>query len=152
MKFVKGSSFKGCKPTWYLVLDGKDAEQFTASILRGNGERFLRDPHGDRSSVIAAQASMKLAMMLDLGLHDRTGYFVNRRGGMCHTLYGIVERKTSSMWPEKTEIAITRWPGGVHFYVKVDGQDVEWRGQNKWTTESAARDAANHYLQKATRE
>jgi len=49
---------------------------------------------------------------------------------------------------EKTEeaISIFKWPGGKHFYAKVNGFDVVVDDKQKWNTESAAKKAAEKFM------
>jgi len=49
---------------------------------------------------------------------------------------------------EKSEgaISIFKWPGGKHFYAKVNGFDVVVNEVGKWNTESAAKKAAEKFM------
>lgn len=148
MKFVLGKPHKLVGPCWYLVIDCRDAEKYVASIIRHNAMKFAKDPHkGDITAVLALK-SMVMAMQFDLGCHDRDGWYVGRRGGMCPNLVEIIKEVESDNWPETERISITKWPGGKHYYARVDEQDVEWGGLNKWSTNEAAREAAVKFMEK----
>lgn len=146
MRFVLGRPAKGCDPCWYVRLDCREAEVFVAAILRDNSANFARDPHKGAISAICAIASMQLAMQIDLGFHDRHGYYVGRKGGMCPKLFEIIEEREIDTWPDGPRIETFRWPNGKHYYAKVDGTDVEYKGQTKWNTHEAAQSAAEAFV------
>ena len=62
----------------------------------------------------------------------------------------IVEKCTSKnfVFPVLSErdIKITRWPGGNHFYIMVDGKTATLDGVYKWNTVGAAEDAKKKHL------
>lgn len=146
MRFVLGKPHKLVKPGWYLVLDSREAEEQVANTLRKNSKNFALDPHKSYFTNLLALVSMRLAMEIDCGLHDRMGYYVNREGGMCPQLYKITEERDCDNWPDVPRISISRWPNGKHFYVKVDDIDIEWNRRRKWCTERAAQKAAESFI------
>jgi hypothetical protein len=148
MRFVKGCPHKGSKSCWYVVLDCREAELFVAKLLAGRSLELLRDPHRDITSVMAAQAGTALSLDLTSGVHDRKGFYVGRSGGMAPTLHKILEERERDDWPDAPRVRISRWPGGSHFYVTIDGRDFEWNGQNKWPTASSAEEAVQEWRTK----
>lgn len=146
MKFVFGKPHKLVEPGWYLVLDSRDAEERVALILTNNAKRFVSDPHGGEISAHLALITTRLAMEIYCGLHDRLGFYVGRSGGMCPNLVEIIEEREGNEWPDKPRVSIGKWPNGKQYYARVDDIDLEWRGSNKWNTESAAQKAADEYI------
>jgi len=54
--------------------------------------------------------------------------------------------------PECNKIEVTQWPRGIHYYAKVDGVEVNVRGENKWLSKFSAEQAAKEWIkQKAGR-
>lgn len=146
MKFVLGKSCKSANACWYLVLDCRDAEEAVVSILRANSARFAIDAHESDIFATLALTSMLLAVQIDSGTHDRGGYYVNRNGDMCSSLVEVLEERDVDTWPDVEKITTFRWPYGKHYYVKVDGVNLEWEGKTKWNTHKAAREAAEAFI------
>ncbi len=48
----------------------------------------------------------------------------------------------------KEDIEILKFRGGKHYYAKIGGTDVVWRGKQKWNTHDAAESAALNFLEK----
>ena len=150
--FVYGKAHKLVGPAWYLILSGRKEQDMVATILRDNCARFCRDPHYGPESAMKAFASMQMAMEVDLGFTNRMGFHVNKNGGMCSKLAEVIKTVEVDTWPELERITISQWPGAKHFYVRVDGGDVIWKGQSKWNTHKAAERAGIAYMaQKETK-
>lgn len=148
MKFVLGKPHKLVPASWYLVVDCRDAEKCVASILRNNWLSFTKDPHQDDISPHIINMTLNYATLFDLGTHERSGWYVNHRGGMCPKLVEILKEVKSDSWPGVERISISKWPAGKHFYAKVDEQDVVWNGVNKWCSERAAMESAKAFMNK----
>ncbi len=144
--FVFGRAHKLVEPAWYLILSGRKEQDMVATILRDNYVRFCRDPHRGEASVIAAIASMQIAMEVDVGFTNRKGFYVNKNGGMYPELVEVIKKVEADTWPEMERVTISQWPGAKHFYVRVDGIDVVWNGQSKWNTRKAAERVGMAYM------
>lgn len=73
--------------------------------------------------------------------------FVNSHGGYFALIDGIVVKATREVkdyvLPQNEgNITIAKWPGGTHWYARVDGTDIEMHGQTKWLSEIGAKNAA----------
>jgi hypothetical protein len=146
--FVFGKAHPLVGPAWYLHLEGRREQDVVRNILLDNCTKFIRDPHFSPGHGIAAQASMGLAMAVDCGL-DRMGWYVNKNGGMVPKLAQVLRRVEAASWPDAERISVSRWPNQKHYYARVDGLDVVWEGDSKWNTETAARRAAEKFMEKA---
>lgn len=89
--------------------------------------------------------------------YSREGYlFINRNGAIIPIRnYKVLEerRVRSFAWPEqkltKKDIKITRWPGGKHYYAKIDTLEVkDEAGKIKWNTKAEAQRQAEKYLER----
>lgn len=77
--------------------------------------------------------------------------YVNKLGGwmtLIDDMYTVVAQTESETWPEyvKSDIHVSRWPGGTHFYAKVGDQDVVVDGKEKWNTWDEAQTAADKFF------
>lgn len=50
--------------------------------------------------------------------------------------------KTYVLPQNEGRITLSKWPGGTHWYARVDGEDIEYDGRRKWGSEFSARHAA----------
>jgi hypothetical protein len=45
------------------------------------------------------------------------------------------------------KITVTQWPGGTHYYARVDGEDVVLYGKKRWDSRDEAMKAALKFQQ-----
>jgi hypothetical protein len=85
-------------------------------------------------------------------LRERGEIFVNSNGAYFSLVEGMKVSGTKEVdayvLPTDTapKVVVSRWPGGTHWYARVDGQDVQLQGINKWLTESGAQAAVYEWL------
>lgn len=88
-------------------------------------------------------------------LDDDNILYVKPNGSYCfdtkdHKLYTILETRKSErfVFPyNKDDVKIEKWPGGVHWYVKVGNISLEIDGKSKWNTYDAAKRASVKFLE-----
>lgn len=82
---------------------------------------------------------------------------VNPKGGFCpmdprlFTILKVVEKDELEMPAgsyDKSDIKITKWPGGKHYYAKVGTYDVVVKNEVKWDTWNEAEKNALEFLEK----
>jgi len=61
---------------------------------------------------------------------------------------GFPESVVEGSYKREPNIKISRWPMGTHYYAKVGGQDVKWKGEVKWPTTWEAEEAAAKFAKK----
>lgn len=80
---------------------------------------------------------------------------VNPTAGFCPmspSLFKILKTKESDVLDmpfelyDETDIKITRWPDGSHYYAKIDSIDVVVKGDVKWNTYDEAEKHAKEYM------
>jgi len=79
---------------------------------------------------------------------EHGGIFINGRGGYfaLNSEQEIVETiELEKFILPSARIRIIQWPHGLHYYAKIGDEDVVVDGEQKWSTEKAARDAAIKY-------
>jgi hypothetical protein len=141
------------------------------SIQRGVAEA-LEASRGNRhvTSADGALAYMRLqvggslidasSVFLDVlhgmkkSLREQGEIFVNSNGAYFSLVEGMIVSGTKEVadyiLPTDTppKVIISRWPEGMHWYARVDGQDVSLDGTNKWFSELAARTAVDEWLKR----
>lgn len=118
----------------------------TYAILRYAEDRHL--------SMIDAcmQFRMKVAAEQLTQIHENGYIVINKAGGyhsgpIEHSQF--VHRKTFT-WPDfkESDIKVSRFPGGTHWYVKIGDMELHEDGNIKWMTEKEAWEAARRYISK----
>lgn len=78
--------------------------------------------------------------------------YINRNGGFFPGGNGVIEysdimESDKLYFPTSKErdIRFLQWPGGKHWYVKVDDLDVVVDGEQKWNTKKKAEEALNKW-------
>lgn len=79
----------------------------------------------------------------------RTTHLRNDHRGVDEKIFEIHKRKDFVFPTDKSpfeDVKITRWPGSPHFYLSVNGKNIEVDGVQKWNTVTAAEEAMESYL------
>lgn len=115
---------------------------------------IVRYAENNNLSIIDAcmQFRMKVAAEQLQAIHEN-GYIVINRAGGYHS--GPIEhsqfvRRKTFTWPDfkESDIRITRYEGGIHWYVRIGDMELHEGDNIKWMTEKEARDAAMRYISK----
>jgi hypothetical protein len=85
-------------------------------------------------------------------VREKGRIFINATGGYFFMIEGMSVKHTTEVKKyvvPNGKITITKWPGGEHFYARVDGEDVELYGRRKWDSHKEAMSAALKFQQEA---
>lgn len=154
MRFIYGSMLAGGPLAWYLKItnETKTLELAAHTMLNSVCDQLF-DPHWlateNRSDgIVGVTANAFAKVLTELSLGCRDGWIMNAQGGMnrgplATTLRTVVRDR----WPIDGRIEIKKWPKGIHYYAKVDGDDVvDEAGNVKWLTKEDAAAAAEKYI------
>lgn len=151
MKFIKGTPFEECKdPSWYLYIDGSlKSRNFAGKILTDSIAEKYKDPHLRQETLLNGIFAVCCSrVQINVIMGERDGYYINRIGGMCSSLFNVIEKVNAETWPEPEErIKVFRWPNQHHWFAQVDGHPViDAAHKRKWVTAQAAEEAAELYM------
>jgi len=154
-----------------LLIEGKDAH-LTRIVTNLKREYPIRGHWTSRSAVaMDGIISMKALLgiestLLDVLLEYEMMLYKPKLEAIegNHILYGTIDgvaipfgegmivlktiyRETLD-WPASDLIKITKWPYGVHYWAKVDGEDVVINGKYKFNTEAEAKRNAKIFIER----
>lgn len=112
--------------------------------------------YGEQKRLTILDAITQFKMMVaaqQMEAIHQNGYIVLNKVGGYHA--GPIEssqfvRRKTFTWPDfkESDIRITRYPGGTHWYVHIGDMELHEDENIKWMSESDARMAAKRYINK----
>lgn len=154
MKFVhaKANNLSGSERNWFLVIT-PDSLEYAKGTVKFRFERLAIAPT-PRQKLLYGEGIDFISRAFwehTETLHNKMGWYMNKNGGICDSVYEIEEEIEAFNFPDDklsmSEFRIRKWPNGKHYYIiGPDNDIVDIKGKTKWVDLDKCKEALKSYV------